>query len=122
MDVVEIESPKVTMISHAYQVGAPKYPHGVHFEFEMEWVHNQWTTDEDGKSTFIVIDTMKKYSMVLKDEQLETLLNDWKAGCVNYEEWLLDLKHKHEDWKKTQLEPKKSFWQKVFRRTATPSK
>lgn len=127
----QLEPPKMTMIDHSFQVGAPAYPVGVAMEFEIEWIHNDWKQNDEGELSHTAIKSLKKYVLKISDEQMEDILNQWKNGCVNYEEWLLELKHKHEEWKEDfdhkmesflMLEPKQTFWQKVFRRTATTPK
>jgi len=102
----QIEAPKLKMLSHVIQVGAPEYPYGLSMEFEIECEHNIWTDAGQvihGKMFPLWENEIKiqnkSYRMIMKESEVEEMFNLWRAGCVNYEEWLLDLKHKHEDFK-----------------------
>ncbi len=120
--ITQIEAPIMTMVDHAYQVGAPKYPHGVTMEFEIEWKHNIWTKHDDESLTFVTEKMPKKYRLNIHDDELESLLNQWREGVVNYEEWLLDIKHKHEQFKVDFTYKNRRRWWQIFKsRKAAPS-
>lgn len=130
MEITQVEAPKMTMISQTFQIGAPGNPHGVTLQFEIEWVHNRWTKTEvpahfcacgnevpkPGELSFEVIKTPKKYTLKLSASQFEDLADDWRAGVINYEEWLLDQKNRQKVFNINLLKSQKSWVRKLLRR------
>jgi len=129
-EITQVEAPEMQMLSHTFQVGAPGNPNGISLNFEIKWVHNKWTispptqwTCECGRghehpSEFAreVVETEKKYNLGITDTQIESLLDEWKSGVVDYEEWLLDLKTKKQVYDFNYEKSRKSWVRKLFRR------
>lgn len=102
----QVISPVVKLISQVIQVGAPAFPTGVSIDFQFQCTHSRYHRDElpaKGEEDYDVqygpwkieeVEKLKKYQIQLKSDELESMLGQWKDGIVDYETWLLDLKHK----------------------------
>jgi len=124
--------PVVKLISQVIQIGAPKFPTGVSIDFEFMCTHSNYYRDQipnpdpehDDDHQFVYgpwkireFEKLKKYQIQLDSDQLESVLGDWKAGIIDYENWLIDIKHKadlHQIQMQYAARQSKVWWKRIF--------
>ncbi len=98
MAIIEIESPRFTIVKQIMQVGAPGYPHGAAMEIDIVSDHTKWTKRRfrSWKGTPVSIE--KRLVVKISDKALEDMLTQWRNGVINYEGWRKEMEFRHEQF------------------------